>query len=427
MRTGIDIAQTARFETLSKKDAFLKKVFTGAERDYFASRKHNIKTIAGNFCAKEAFFKALGTGIGPFGFLDVAVLRDAHGKPYFSLSQPLNAFIKTLGITQFDVSISHDGGYAVASVAAHCDARFSAYVHAAKKSETNDAGVISNALAKSILPVRSQNSHKGSFGKDYIVAGSKGLTGAAVLCSSACLHSGAGLITLGCPESLNIVFETVLTEVMTDPLPDAGGHLCAAGAERMLARAKKSDAVLFGCGLGNTPDTYRLLEALIGQTCVPLVLDADGINALAGNINILNRHKQELVITPHLVEFTRLAGCSLTELSRAPEVFAAAFSKQYGVTLVLKSHQTLAALPDGRVFKNVLGNSGMATGGSGDVLAGVITAFLGQGVCAQKSALLGVYVHSLAADMAAADKGEYGLTPTDIVKTLPYALNFLGG
>jgi NAD(P)H-hydrate epimerase len=284
--------------------------------------------------------------------------------------------------------------------------------------------IISPSLIKKILPKRDAHIHKGDCGRLFVLAGSKGLTGAAIMASKSALRCGAGLITLGCPESLNNIFECSLTEVMTLPLDDDSGVLNCNDINIITARAAASDCTLSGPGLTCSDCTKQITEQLVQSCTKPLVLDADSINALSKNINILNNRKCDIILTPHIGEFSRLTGLDSKQILASPAVYAKEFATKHRLTLVLKSHRTVVATPDGRVYTNILGNPGMATGGTGDVLAGSIAAFAAQGMSCENAALSGVYIHSLAADMAAEEFGEYGLTPEDIINTLPYAIKF---
>ena len=289
--------------------------------------------------------------------------------------------------------------------------------------DTDEVDIISYGRVKKSIPIRRDETHKGDYGRIFIVAGSKGLTGAAIMASKAALRSGGGLITLGCAESLNSIFEIALHEVMTLPLPDDGKAITRYSADAIVDKANKSSVLLFGCGLSDTQDVYAVLKSVLRNVEIPVVIDADGINAMSRNINILKTAKCPVILTPHIGEFSRLTGFSAEDIMADKERIASDFAVEYGVTLVLKSHETIVAYSDGKVRRNVLGNPGMATGGSGDVLAGIIASFVGQGI--ENAAECGVYIHSLAGDMAALDKGEYGMIPTDIIDNLPYAIKHI--
>ena len=277
---------------------------------------------------------------------------------------------------------------------------------------------VTAALVRRCLPRRDPAGHKGDFGKVLCVCGSVGYTGAPIFASRAAVRTGAGLVFLGVPERVWPVAAVKSDEAMPFPLPEtAEGRLSLRAEEPIRERAKDCDAVLLGCGLGRGQETDELVRRLLDME-KPLVLDADGLNALAGREELLRKRKAVTVLTPHQGEFLRLGG----DLSRGRQQAAAAFSQKYGVYLILKGQGTVTAAPDGRMAVNTTGNSGMAKGGSGDVLAGMILALLGQGCEAFDACRAAVWLHGRAGDRAAADKGERGMTPTDLLEQIPYAM-----
>ena len=280
---------------------------------------------------------------------------------------------------------------------------------------------ITASRVRSILPRRDPAGHKGDFGKLLCVCGSVGYTGAPVFASRAAVRTGAGLVFLAVPEQAWPVVAVKSEEAMPFPLPEtAEGRLSLLAEEPIRQRAASCDAVLIGCGLGRDRQTDALVRKLL-DIDRPLVLDADGLNALDGCPEQLQRRTAPTVLTPHEGEFLRLGG----DLSRGREAAAAAFSRKYGVYLVLKGHRTLVADPEGRLAVNETGTSGMAKGGSGDVLAGMIVSLLGQGCGAFDACCAAVWLHGRAGDRAAADKGERGMTPTDLLEQIPYAMKNL--
>ena len=265
---------------------------------------------------------------------------------------------------------------------------------------------ITASRVRSILPRRDPAGHKGNFGKLLCVCGSVGYTGAPVFASRAAVRTGAGLVFLAVPEQAWPVVAVKSEEAMPFPLPEtAEGRLSLLAEEPIRQRAASCDAVLIGCGLGRDRQTDALVRKLL-DIDRPLVLDADGLNALDGCPEQLQRRTAPTVLTPHEGEFLRLGG----DLSRGREAAAAAFSRKYGVYLVLKGHRTLVADPEGRLAVNETGNSGMAKGGSGDVLAGMIVSLLGQGCGTFVACCAAVWLHGRAGDRAAADKGELGIS-----------------
>lgn len=279
---------------------------------------------------------------------------------------------------------------------------------------------ISAAYVKNALPTRDPQGHKGSFGKVYCLCGSVGFTGAPIFASRAAVRSGAGLVYLGVPQSIWQVVAVKSDEAMPFPLPDKDGKLSEEAEESIRRRIESCDAALIGCGLGRSEGSDALVRKLL-DVGKPLVLDADGINALEGHMNVLSRRAGVTVMTPHEGEFLRVGG----DLSLGREAAATAFAKEHGVYLVLKGHHTVVAAPDGRRMINPTGNSGMAKGGSGDVLSGMILSLLGQGMDTFAACCCAVWLHGRAGDLAAAEKGERGMTPGDLLEKIPRALKDL--
>lgn len=273
------------------------------------------------------------------------------------------------------------------------------------------------------LPVRKLDSNKGDFGHVLILAGSVGLTGAAYLTSRAALLSGSGLVTLGIPESLNSIMEVKLTEVMTKPLAETKRISLSLKAWPQIKEIlPRIDALAVGPGLSQNPETKKLICKLLSFVSKPLVLDADGINALIGKLNILRKLKGKLVITPHPGEMARLLKLQVAQVQKNRTKKAKDFAKKYNIVVVLKGYRTVVADRNGKTYINQTGNPGMASGGCGDVLTGIIAAFIGQRMDVFRAAKLGAYVHGLAGDLAAKEKGEFSLTATDILDKLPQAV-----
>lgn len=279
---------------------------------------------------------------------------------------------------------------------------------------------ITGAFVRRSLPRRDPEGHKGTFGKVLCVCGSVGYTGAPIFAGRGAVRTGSGLVFLAVPESVWPVAAVKSDEAMPFPMPEAEGRLSLLAEEPIRRRAESCDAVLIGCGLGRGWQTDALVRNLLTIE-KPLVLDADGLNVLSGREELLQKRAAPTILTPHEGEFLRLGG----GLSAGREAAAAAFSEKYGVYLVLKGHRTVVAAPDGRLAVNGTGNSGMAKGGSGDVLAGMILSLLGQGCEAFEACCAAVWLHGRAGDLAAADKGERGMTPTDLLEQIPYAMKDL--
>jgi NAD(P)H-hydrate epimerase len=274
-----------------------------------------------------------------------------------------------------------------------------------------------------VILKRKVNSHKGDYGHTLILAGSVGLTGAAYLSSQAALLCGSGLVTLGVPKSLNIIMETKLTEVMTKPLAETKQLTLSLDSwEEISKLIKKVDALAIGPGLSMNPQTQKLIVKLIPSIKKPFVLDADGINAVAKNLAVLRKVKTDMVITPHPREFSRLTDKRVEDIQKNRKVVAQDFAYRYGITLVLKGYRTIVANPRKDIYVNNTGNPGMASGGCGDILTGMIAAFLGQKMEPFKASKLAVYLHGLAGDLASKELGEISLKATDILNKLPEAI-----
>lgn len=281
---------------------------------------------------------------------------------------------------------------------------------------------IEHEMVKGSLPARRKNSHKGDYGKVFVVAGSSGMSGAAYLAATAAAKSGAGLVTVGTPESINGILEEKTTEVMTLPLPDRNGALDSVAAEEIIRRANAADCLLFGPGLSRSTHIGQILERLLTECTVPLIIDADGIYALANRKELLKNRKYPTIITPHSAEMARLIDASVQDVEADRMGIASSFADTYGATVILKGAHTLVATPEGKGYVNYLtGNPGMATGGSGDVLAGAISALAAAGLAPESAAVCAVYLHGMAGDMAAGGKGMTGMMAGDILEYLPLA------
>jgi len=277
-----------------------------------------------------------------------------------------------------------------------------------------------------LLPPRPRDGHKGMFGRVLVIAGSVGLTGAATMASKSALRVGAGLVTLGLPESLNPMMEVKLTEVMTLPLHETGDQTIALRAyDKIMQLISNIDVVAIGPGLSQNPETASLVRKLCNDINIPMVIDADGLNALAEDKNILKELGEQTVLTPHPGEMSRLIERPVSDIQSDRINIALNFAKENKVVLVLKGVPTIVATPQGEAYLNTTGNPGMASGGTGDVLTGIISGFIAQGLDAKKSAILGVYVHGLAGDLASIDNGETGMITDDLIEQLPKAIRKL--
>ena len=287
------------------------------------------------------------------------------------------------------------------------------------------------ADAARAFPPRESGAHKGTFGHVLVIAGSVGKTGAAVLAATAALRTGAGLVTVATPAPALPMVAAARAEAMTEPLPvDASGVLDAGAVTRALALAKERDAVVLGPGLGQEAGTRAFVRELVRRCPGPLLVDADGLNALAptarekGASDALGR-SAPTVITPHPGEMARLVASTTSDVQRRRLETARAFATETGAVVLLKGHRTIVAHPDGRAAVNPTGNPGMATGGTGDALSGIIGALLARGCDAWTAATAGAYLHGLAGDEAAAHLGQESMMAGDVVSHLPRAFRAL--
>lgn len=287
---------------------------------------------------------------------------------------------------------------------------------------------LDTSISVPTLPARSPDAHKGDFGRVLIVAGSRGMSGAAVLCGSACLRGGAGLVQIAVPGEILPTVAAGNPCYLTTPLAqDLRGRFAASAVDELIELTKWADVVAVGPGLGQSEAMPSLLAALFDRAGKPLIVDADGINALAKLSRDQWRDRRApVVLTPHPGEFARLTGRNNQEVQTHRQELAVEYAAKLSVILVLKGHGTLVT--DGaRLYKNATGNPGLATGGTGDVLTGLIAALIGQKLDAFQAAVLGTWVHGRTGDLAAERVGQAGLIATDLLTYLPSALREVGG
>ncbi len=398
MRTGIDIVKIERIKNILVKNSsgFYRRIFTQGEIEYI--RNKDEKTVAGLYAAKEAISKLVGTGIGQLSFKDIEIYHEDRGKPRVKILGKLGDMLKALEIDEVDLSISHEDEYAIA-IAVGTKA-----VNFMEVSED----------FKGLLPNRQLNSHKGTYGRIGVIAGSPGMTGAPYLASMAALRSGAGLVYNIVPSSIADIMSTKHTEVIVRSYENNS---------ECLSHLKDLDGILVGPGLGMNEEKRELVKSILREFKGPVVLDADGINVIDDVDTIRNRN-DFTVITPHPGELARLLGRSIHDIQKDRIYYSKYSSDKYNVISILKGHETIAAHKD-MLYINKSGNPGMATAGSGDVLAGMIISFICQGISAFDSSVLGVYSHGLAGDLAKVSKGEYGLIAGDILSNIPKALSLI--
>lgn len=274
--------------------------------------------------------------------------------------------------------------------------------------------ILDHQQVLSLLPDRDTMAHKGDFGRILLLCGSRGFTGAAALAARGALRSGAGLVFLGVPEGIYAIEAVKLDEPVVFPLPDDNGTYSLAAAESVLHRLDRMDAVLVGPGMGCSAGTLAVTETVLKNFHGPVILDADGINVMAAHKDLLRERTAPLILTPHAGEFARLAG----NPGKDQEAAAVALAQDLGAIVLLKGHETV--ITDGQtVYVNHTGNPGMAVGGCGDVLSGIIVSLCGQGIAPLEAAACGAWLHGAAGDLCAREIGQYGMLPTDMLGVLP--------
>jgi hydroxyethylthiazole kinase-like uncharacterized protein yjeF len=287
--------------------------------------------------------------------------------------------------------------------------------------------LLDREMIRRLVPRRNPDSHKGTYGHVLVVAGSRGKTGAAILACRAAMRTGAGLVTLAAPRSLNNIFAGALVEVMTEPLPDnAAEQMEPLSDEDWRRLLERKNALLFGPGIGVSDVSQNTLRWLLRNLDIPWVIDADGLNTLALEMNRLRHAKVPPVLTPHPGEMARLTGKSTVAVNADRVGIARAFALEHRCHVVLKGARSVIATAEGKVFINPTGNPGMASGGMGDVLAGMLAALLGQGFSPEDAMKFGVYLHGFVGDTVAVEKGEIGLIASDIIEGLPAGIRALG-
>jgi ADP-dependent NAD(P)H-hydrate dehydratase / NAD(P)H-hydrate epimerase len=284
--------------------------------------------------------------------------------------------------------------------------------------------LLTRTSMRELIAQRTPDSHKGDYGHVLVVAGSQGKTGAAHLAAIGALRSGAGLVTIATPACCQAILAAMAPEYMTQALPETGDGLHADAVDRVLDAAR--DVIAVGPGLGQASGTREFMQQLVDRATMPLVIDADGLNAFASDPDRLSgREGRDVIITPHPGEMARLVGMTTAEVQSSRLEIARNFAVAHHVYVVLKGHRTLIATPDEKVFINPTGNPGMATGGTGDVLTGVIAGWLAQLLDAEAACKLGVYLHGMAGDLAEADDGEVAMTASDVAGHLGDAVQEL--
>jgi holo-[acyl-carrier-protein] synthase len=404
-RVGVDVAAIPRIAEAQKRfgDRFLHKFLTDREIDYCGG---SAERWAGRWAAKEAIGKAMPTGVVRPRMRDVEILPSDDGRPHVRV-----AAATTLTGRSVDVSIAHDGHFAVAVAVIP------------EPEAIRPRGALPDGFR---LPARPRDGHKGTFGTVVVLAGSQGYTGAAYLASMGAARSGAGIVRLLVAQSIYPILAQKCTEVVVGPVPEISpgvvGHASLSGILRGFAGA---DAGLIGPGLGRDASTRRLVEDLVPRVAAPLVLDADALNLLAEHRTILPRLSPQIVLTPHPAEFGRLSGLETSAVQQDRRGIASRFAKAWNKVVVLKGAGTVIAAPDGRVTLNPIATPALASGGTGDVLAGLIAGLMGQKLPPFEAAVTGVHLHSLAGLDLEASLGLAGVLASDLLPQLPRVMERL--
>ena len=285
------------------------------------------------------------------------------------------------------------------------------------------AEVMDDEMFAERFPKRRNDSHKGDYGKVLVIGGSRGMSGAPYMAGTAALNAGAGLVTIAAPECINQILETKTTEVMTAPIACGDGHFSAEGAAELMVRAEKADAVLIGPGMGTSEGCRAVLRELLKSAKQTVIVDADALNILAQDMDMLKSCTCPLIFTPHEMELSRLTGLSVGEIRADRLGVSKEFSEKYGVTLILKGHHTIVTAPDGLQYINNTGNAGLAKGGSGDVLAGITAAFAARGIEETAAAAMAVYLHGRSGDIVMKKRGIESVTASAVAGALGEALD----
>lgn len=388
---GVDLVDVDKF---SRKNN-IRKSFTENEISHAESKVNTNESLAGIFAAKEAIIKAFD--------LNLYYILRKKIEIIYEKSKPV-AYIN--GQKSFaDISISHDGSYAIGVCS------------------TNIHNIYSiDQDVKNLLTNRKSDSHKGTYGRIGFLGGSPGMAGSIYMASLASLRSGAGLTYIIAPKSIADILSIKSNEQIIKQISCHSFCRDDNIKNQILSTSENLDVLAIGPGMGQGKDLHILLDEIIKNTKMKLVIDADGINAISKDLNILNANK-EIILTPHLGEFARLSKLSVDEIKKDKVILAKNFAKTYNLVLVLKSNETIITDGD-KLYINKIGNPGMATAGSGDVLTGIISTLLHR-LDAYDAAVLGVYIHSLAGDLAASDFGEESIIASDIINYLPDAFKLL--
>lgn len=392
--TGIDIVDNKRIKKIleNRRDSFYKRIFSYDEIKYIEDKNHDYKTVAGLFSAKESISKAIGTGIGKVSFKDIEIYHHISGKPKVKFNKTNKAL---QGIESIEISISHEKEYAISIAMVNWD-------------NLRDINVPKEV--KGLLKKRKEDSHKGSYGKVGIIAGSKGMAGSNYLSSTAALKTGSGLVYSFVPDEMVDIMSMKFIEVIVKEIK-----------ENLLDSLKDLNGIVLGPGLGVDNYKINMVRELLLCYDNPIVLDADGINCLKDHQEVLRNRKGVTVLTPHPGELAKFLNKTIEDIEANRIYYAMYTSQENKVITVLKGHNTIITDGD-KIYINKTGNPGMATAGSGDILTGIIISLICQGIEPLNASILGTYLHGLAGDMAALIKGQQGLIASDILEFIPTAI-----
>lgn len=410
MAIGIDITAIDRFRTMKDLDRFARRLLSQGELQYWQGHGRRPETLAGFFAAKEAVAKALGQG-NVLGFKNICVDHHPSGQPFVILYHQAKDLAHQLGYDYFDVSISHDGAYAVA-------------VAKGEKMNIIQERYV-DELAQRLLR-RDQSAHKGHYGRVGLIGGMSDMTGAIGMAAISAARTGSGVVHAIVPKKSQVLVAAQAQEIITHGIEDeATGQFLEAGLADILPVIQDLDALAIGTGMGRGPEVRALVAGIVENYKKPIVLDADALNVLSGHLDIISRKHQPIVITPHEMEMARLMGQDVKMVHDNRVKCAQDFAQTHRVIVLLKGHDSIITEDDMMYFINPTGNPGMATGGSGDILTGMICSFLGQGYSPLVATRLGAYIHGLAGDMAAEKIGQDGMIASDIIAQVPLVLKGL--
>jgi NAD(P)H-hydrate epimerase len=416
----VDVAAIPRIAEAQKRfgDRFLHKFLSDREIDYCGG---SAERWAGRWAAKEAIGKAMPTGVPRPSMRDVEILPSEDGRPHVRVAPAT-----TLSGRDIDVSIAHDGHFAVA-VAVIPDltipsSREAGHFPPPLTGEGQGGGLPDGFK----LPARPRDGHKGTFGTVVVLAGSQGYTGAAYLTSMGAARAGAGIVRLMVAQSIYPILAEKCTEVVVGPIPEISpgvvGHAALSAVLRGFSGAASG---IVGPGIGRDTSTRRLIEDLVPKVTMPLVLDADALNLLAEHRTILPKLSADIVLTPHPAEFGRLANLETSAVQKDRRAVASRFAKLWNKVVVLKGAGTVIAAPDGRVTLNPIATPALATGGTGDVLAGLIGGLMAQKLPPFEAAVTGVHIHSIAGTDLEASVGQAGVLASDLLPQIPRVMERL--